>query len=190
MTAAAPSLDDRTFLRANPDIVGGAPAGRTTAGGTTAGRTTVGRAPARPTDTSTSPWALRPADGRPVAAVRLPGGGLDEIRDGLREAGFSVLDILAQDSGPAPLVLVLELPGDVEGDARILGAGANGPGRVLVSADRARLASAGLRPGLDEVVDAGCHPLQVAAAALRVSGAPEWQLARWSETAFAELPHR
>lgn len=175
MTAAAPSLDDRAFLPASPDPAGRAPAGR---------------APARRTVAQQSPWGLRPADGRPVAAVRLPGGGLDEIREGLREAGFSVLDILSQDSGPAPLVLVLELPSDAEGEARLLGAGATGPGRVLVSADRARLAGAGLRPGLDEVVDPGCHPLQVAAAALRVSGAPEWQLARWSEASFADLPGR
>jgi hypothetical protein len=40
------------------------------------------------------------------------------------------------------------------------------------------------------VVESPCHPLQVAAAALRVSGAPEWRLARWGESVFDALPVR
>jgi len=112
------------------------------------------------------------------------------VAEGLSDAGFGVLDILAQETGPAPLVLVLELPTDKEATTRLLAAGSRGPGRVLLVDDRARLDGARLRPGLDSVAEFPCHPLQVAAAALRVSGAPEWRLARWSESVFDALPMR
>jgi hypothetical protein len=137
-----------------------------------------------------SPWSLRPAEARPVAAVRLPGRDFSDLAEGLHEAGFAVLDILAHETGPAPLVLVLELPSDDDTVARLLAAGSRGPARVLVVDDRARLAGARLRGNLDAVVESPCHPLQVAAAALRVSGAPEWRLARWSESVFDALPVR
>jgi len=137
-----------------------------------------------------SPWALRPAEARPVAAVRLPGRDFSDLAEGLQEAGFAVLDILAHEKGPAPLVLVLELPDDEDAVARLLTAGARGPARVLVVNDRERLAGTRLRGNLDAVVESPCHPLQVAAAALRVSGAPEWRLARWGESVFDALPPR
>ena len=137
-----------------------------------------------------SPWSLRPAEARPVAAVRLPGRDFSDLAEGLHEAGFAVLDILAYEKGPAPLVLVLELPDDEEAVARLLAAGARGPARVLVVKDRERLAGVRLRGNLDAVVESPCHPLQVAAAALRVSGAPEWRLARWGESVFDALPVR
>ena len=137
-----------------------------------------------------SPWSLRPAEARPVAAVRLPGRDFSDLAEGLHEAGFAVLDILAHEKGPAPLVLVLELPDDEEAVARLLAAGARGPARVLVVKDRERLAGVRLRGNLDAVVESPCHPLQVAAAALRVSGAPEWRLARWGESVFDALPVR
>lgn len=124
----------------------------------------------------------------PVAAVRLPGSGFDEACAALRSAGFGVLDILAQDVGPVPSVLVFELPDDDEALARLLAVARPAVGRVLITRDRNRLAGHTLRPGADEVVDAPVHPLQVAAAALRVSGTPEHRLARWSEAAFADLP--
>ena len=147
-------------------------------------------APAASQFPARSPWSLRPAESRPVAALRLAGRNFSDVAEGLAEAGFSVLDILAHDSGPAPLVLVLELPTDAEGLERVLAAGARGPGRVLIVDDRGQLEGARLRPGLDAVVESPCHPLQVAAAALRVSGAPEWRLARWGESVFDALPVR
>ena len=137
-----------------------------------------------------SPWSLRPAEARPFAAVRLPGRDFSDLAEGLHDAGFAVLDILAHETGPAPLVLVLELPADEEAAARLLAAGSRGPARVLVINDRERLAGVRLRAGADAVVESPCHPLQVAAAALRVSGAPEWRLARWSESVFDALPIR
>jgi hypothetical protein len=150
--------------------------------------------PARPARTplpaQRSPWSLRPAEARPVAAVRLPERDFSDLAEGLNEAGFSVLDILAHETGPAPLVLVLALPDDDEAVGRLLAAGSRGPARVLIVADRERLAGIRLRGNLDAVVESPCHPLQVAAAALRVSGAPEWRLARWSESVFDALPHR
>ena len=137
-----------------------------------------------------SPWSLRPAEARPVAAVRLPGRDFSDLAEGLNDAGFSVLDILAHQTGPAPLVLVLALPPEEEAAARLLAAGSRGPARVLVVDDRERIAGVRLRANLDAVVESPCHPLQVAAAALRVSGAPEWRLARWSESLFDALPAR
>ena len=137
-----------------------------------------------------SPWSLRPAEARPVAAVRLPGRDFSDLAEGLHEAGFAVLDILAHEKGPAPLVLVLELPDDEDAVARLLAAGGRGPARVLMVKDRERLAGVRLRGNLDAVVESPCHPLQVAAAALRVSGAPEWRLARWGESVFDALPAR
>jgi hypothetical protein len=137
-----------------------------------------------------SPWSLRPAEARPVAAVRLPGRDFSDLAEGLHDAGFAVLDILSHEKGPAPLVLVLELPDNEEAVARLLTAGARGPARVLVVKDRERLAGVRLRGNLDAVVESPCHPLQVAAAALRVSGAPEWRLARWGESVFDALPIR
>jgi hypothetical protein len=143
-----------------------------------------------PVPAQRSPWSLRPAEARPVAAVRLPGRDFSDLAEGLHDAGFAVLDILAHEKGPAPLVLVLELPDDEDTVARLLTAGARGPARVLVIKDRERLAGVRLRGNLDAVVESPCHPLQVAAAALRVSGAPEWRLARWSESVFDALPVR
>jgi hypothetical protein len=145
---------------------------------------------ARPVPAQRSPWSLRPAEARPVAAVRLPGRDFSDLAEGLHDAGFAVLDILAHEKGPAPLVLVLELPDDEEAVLRLLTAGARGPARVLVTNDRERLAGVRLRGNLDTVVESPCHPLQVAAAALRVSGAPEWRFARWSESVFDALPAR
>jgi hypothetical protein len=143
-----------------------------------------------PVPAQRSPWSLRPAEARPVAAVRLPGRDFSDLAEGLNDAGFSVLDILAHQTGPAPLVLVLALPAEEEAAARLLAAGSRGPARVLVVDDRERIAGVRLRSNLDAVVEAPCHPLQVAAAALRVSGAPEWRLARWSESVFDALPAR
>lgn len=139
---------------------------------------------------ASSPWSVRPADRRPVAAVRLPGRRLAATRDALRDAGFEVHDILRRETGPAPCVLVLELPASGEDAARLLEAGARGPGRVLLVTDRGQVPPAARRAGLDEVVERDCHPLQVAGAALRVSGAPEWLIARWCGSAFEELPAR
>ena len=147
-------------------------------------------APSAPPASRRSPWSLRPAEARPVAALRLPGRDYCDMAEGLHEAGFAVLDILAHSSGPAPLVLVLQLPADEEAVARLLAASSGGPGRVLIVEDRVRLAGNRLRAGVDAVVESPCHPLQVAAAALRVSGAPDWRLARWSETVFEALPAR
>jgi hypothetical protein len=147
-------------------------------------------APEHPARSARSPWALRPAESRPVAAVRLAGPDLTDVAEGLHHAGFGVFDILAGGSGPAPLVLVLQLPAEDEALQRVVTAGARGPGRVLLVEDRARLDGVRLRPDLDAVVDWPCHPLQVATAALRVSGAPEWRLARWSESVFESLPPR
>lgn len=137
-----------------------------------------------------SPWSLRPAEARPVAAVRLPGRDFGDVAEGLHEAGFAVLDILTHETGPTPLVLVLALPADADALRRFLAAGARGPARVLIVDDREVVQGARLRPGLDAVVESPCHPLNVAAAALRVSGAPEWRLARWSESVFETLPSR
>ena len=137
-----------------------------------------------------SPWALRPAESRPVAAVRLAGPDFTDVAEGLRLAGFAAFDILSGGSGPAPLVLVLSLPTDEEALHRVLAAGARGPGRVLLLDDRARIDGVRLRADADAVVDWPCHPLQVATAALRVSGAPEWRLARWCESVFEALPSR
>jgi len=125
-----------------------------------------------------------------VAALRLPGRRFDEVRVALREAGFGVLDILAQDVGPVPSVLILELPQDDDAVARLLSIARPGVGRVLITGDPARLAGHGLRPGLDEILDAPGHPLQVTAAALRVSGTSEYRLARWSESAFEDVALR
>ena len=151
----------------------------------------VPASPARPpVPAQRSPWSLRPAEARPVAAVRLPGRDFSDLAEGLNDAGFSVLDILAHETGPAPLVLVLELPQDEDAVARLLAAGSRGPARVLVVDDRARIAGVRLRGNLDAVVESPCHPLQVAAAALRVSGAPKWRLARWSESVFDALTVR
>jgi hypothetical protein len=147
-------------------------------------------APSRARGSAGSAWALRPAESQPVAAVRLPRRSFSDVRDGLRDAGFAVLDILAQETGPAPLVLVLALPPEREPADRLLAAGAGGPARVLIVEDREQLAGARLRPGVDEVVEDPCHPLQVAAAALRVSGAPEHQLGHWSESVFARVSAR
>lgn len=129
-----------------------------------------------------------PALGVPVAAVRLPGRRFDEVRAALRAGGFGVLDILAQDVGPVPNVLVLELPQEEEALARLMAVARPGVGRVLITRDRGSLAAHPLRPGLDEVIDAPPHPLQVTAAALRVSGTSEYRLARWSESAFEDVP--
>jgi hypothetical protein len=137
-----------------------------------------------------SPWSLRPAESQPVAAVRVVGSAFSDVRDGLREAGFAVLDILSRETGPAPLVLVLEVPQNDELAERLLAAGANGPARVLIVEDRDQLSGARLRAGVDEVLEGPFHPLQVAASALRVSGAPEWQLAHWSEAVFAGVSSR
>lgn len=123
----------------------------------------------------------------PVAAVRLPGRRFDDVRAALRAGGFGVLDILAQDVGPVPNVLVLELPQDEESLARLMAVARPGVGRVLITRDRATLTRHSLRPGLDEVIDAPAHPLQVTAAALRVSGTSEYRLARWSESAFEDV---
>ena len=137
-----------------------------------------------------SPWSVRPAERKPVAAVRLPGRRFTAAREALRDAGFEVHDILRRETGPAPCVLVLELPASAEVAARLLEAGARGPGRVLLVTDRGQVPPAARRPGLDEVVERDCHPLQVAGAALRVSGAPEPMVARWCEAAFEGLPAR
>ncbi len=128
--------------------------------------------------------------GRPVAAVRLPRSIISDARQALRDAGFGVLDILTAEVGPTPSVLVLGLPDDHDAADRLLAAGRTGPGRVLLVGDRARLAGAALRPGQDEIVDLPCHPLQVAAAALRVSGAAAGELSSWAESVFAALPAR
>jgi hypothetical protein len=145
---------------------------------------------APPVPTQRSPWSLRPAEARPVAAVRLPGRDFSDLAEGLNDAGFSVLDILAHQTGPAPLVLVLALPAEEDAAARLLAAGSRGPARVLVVDDREQVAGVRLRAHVDAVVESPFHPLQVAAAALRVSGAPEWRLARWSESVFDALPVR
>jgi hypothetical protein len=109
------------------------------------------------------------------------------VRSVLRAAGFGVLDILAQDVGPVPSVLVLELPQDEEALGRLMAVARPGVGRVLITRDRASLVAHALRAGLDEIIDAPAHPLQVTAAALRVSGTSEYRYARWSESAFADL---
>jgi len=112
------------------------------------------------------------------------------VRGALRDAGFGVLDILAQDVGPVPNVLILELPHDDEALGRLLSIARPGVGRVLITSNPTRLAGHTLRPGLDEIIDAPGHPLQVTAAALRVSGTSEYRLARWSEAAFEDVPLR
>ncbi len=141
----------------------------------------------RPTAEAAPAGVCAPA---PVAAVRLPGKRFDEVRASLRAAGFGVFDILAQDVGPVPTVLVLELPEDTDAVTRLLAVARPGVGRVLITRDRARLAGHALRPGLDEIVDAPVHPLHVTAAALRVSGTSEYRLARWSEQAFDDVALR
>jgi hypothetical protein len=145
-------------------------------------------AAASPGAGSAHPHGGAPATAVPVAAVRLPGRRFDEVRSALRAAGFGVLDILAQDVGPVPSVLVLEVPQDEEALARLMAVARPGVGRVLITRDRGGLPPHTLRPGLDEVIDAPPHPLQVAAAALRVSGTSEYRLARWSEAAFEDVP--
>jgi hypothetical protein len=116
-------------------------------------------------------WTLHPVENRPVAAVLLSGALLQAIGDPLQEAGLAVL----------------EIPADVDGARRLLAAGAGGPGRVLLVPEDGRCIAAFLRAGVDEMIELPWHPLQVTAAALRVGGAPEWQIARWSERAFSDL---
>ena len=127
-------------------------------------------------------------DHRPLAALRLSGGDLHAVADGLREAGFDVLDIRAHHVGPAPALLVLELPPEESARRRLLDAGADGPSRILVGPrlDDGELAR--LRPGRDLLVRPPFHPLQVAAAALRLAAAPSRQLEDFAGRAFADLP--
>ncbi len=127
------------------------------------------------------------AEHRPLAALRLSGGDLHAIADGLRDAGFDVLDIRAHHLGPAPAVLVLELPPEESARRRLLDAGAHGPCRILVGPRLDDGESGGLRPGRDLLVRPPFHPLQVAAAALRLAAAPPRQLEDFAGRAFADL---
>ena len=145
------------------------------------------KAPAPSREPSRGAPAGTPSAPEPVAAVRLPGRRFDDVRAALRDAGFAVLDIFTQDVGPVPNVLVLELPQDDEALTRLLAVARPGVGRVLITRERQQLAAQTLRPGCDEVLDAPAHPLQVAAAALRVSGTSEYRLALWSESAFEDV---
>lgn len=130
----------------------------------------------------------RPESPRPLAALRLSGGDLHAVAQGLSEAGFDVLDIRAHPVGPAPTVLVLELPPEESARRRLLEASAQGPSRILVGPRLDGDEAAGLRPGRDLLVQPPFHPLQVAAAALRAADASAHELAAFAGRAFADLP--
>lgn len=125
---------------------------------------------------------------RPLAALRLSGADLHAVADGLRDAGFDVLDIRAHPVGPAPTVLVLELPPEESVRRRLLEASADGPGRILVGPRLDEVEAKGLRPGLDLFVQPPFHPLQVAAAALRTAAASPHDVGAFAGRAFADLP--
>lgn len=124
---------------------------------------------------------------RPLAALRLSGADLHAVADGLREAGFDVLDIRAHPVGPAPTVLVLELPPEEPARRRLLEASADGPSRILVGPRLDEVEAKGLRPGRDLFVQPPFHPLQVAAAALRAAEASPHELGAFAGRAFADL---
>lgn len=128
-----------------------------------------------------------PAAHRPVAAVRLSGADLTAVAAGLRDAGFAVLDIAQHAVGPAPRVLVLELPPEESARRRLLEASAGGPGRILVGPRLEPDEAEGLRPGRDVLVRPPFHPLHVAAAALRIADASSDDLAAFADRAFADL---
>ncbi|MGZ4591587.1 MAG: hypothetical protein ACXV2I_12460 [Actinomycetes bacterium] len=128
--------------------------------------------------------------GQPVAAVRLSADLFAEVAIGLRNAGFTVLDIDAHEVGPRPQVVVIQVPEDEVAARRLLGASANGAGRVLVKQHAAGPSAEDLVPGQDEVVQAPFHPLQVAAAALRVGGSSELLFSTWARRVFDDLPAR
>lgn len=125
---------------------------------------------------------------RPLAALRLSGADLRAVADGLRSAGFDVLDIRAHPVGPVPTVLVLELPPEESVRRRLLEVSADGPGRILVGPRLDEVEVKGLRPGLDLLVQPPFHPLQVAAAALRTAAASPRDVGAFAGRAFEDLP--
>jgi hypothetical protein len=123
----------------------------------------------------------------PVAAVKMPPELFDEVATGLRNAGFAVLDIEAHEVGPRPHVMVLQVPDDEQAARRLLAAPARGTGRVFVKPAGKGPSAADLVAGQDEVVQAPFHPLQVAAAALRVGRAPELLFSTWARRVFDDV---
>lgn len=131
-------------------------------------------------------WAQTPQPSSPavkVAAVRVSERLFPRVAASLRDAGFAVLDIAAHPVGPRPSVVVVELPEDDAARRRLLATKAAGAGRIFLD-PRPAEASPSVLPGGDEVVQAPFHPLQVAAAALRVSRAEQRTLADWARQAF------
>jgi hypothetical protein len=131
---------------------------------------------------------LRLANQQPVAAVRLPESTFAEVAIALRGAGFTVIDIGAQEVGPRPQVLVLDVPDDDDAARRLLAtAPPGGAGRVLVKQGAAGPTADQVVAGRDEVVDAPSHPLQVAAAALRVGRKHDHVFSTWARRVFDDV---
>ncbi|MDQ1664155.1 MAG: hypothetical protein QOH75_186 [Actinomycetota bacterium] len=126
----------------------------------------------------------RPAAEAPIAAVRLSGATWPGVVAGLHQAGLGVLDINAHQVGPRPHLIVLELPDDDEAARRLVTANGHGAGRLFVTRDPERFALTELLSSRDELALVPCHPLQIAVAALRVSGSPEHVLLEWSRRVF------
>lgn len=128
--------------------------------------------------------AARPAATPRIAAVRLSSQTFPGVVAGLHQAGLGVLDINAHPVGPRPQLIVLELPDDPKDAGRLVRGSGHGPGRLFVTRDADHLPLASDVSGCDEIVLVPCSPLQIAAAALRVSRVAEHLLLEWARQVF------
>jgi hypothetical protein len=123
----------------------------------------------------------------PVAAVRLSGPDLRAVGRALAAAGFAVVDVRAHRVGPAPRVVVLELPADELLRRRLLTAGADGPSRILIAPQLTPGELELVRSRRDIVVHPPFHALRVVTEALRLAKVRDGDLAGLAVAAFEDL---
>jgi hypothetical protein len=140
-----------------------------------------------PAATATTAHMSRRSGTAPIAAVRLSDATFPGVVAGLHQAGLDVLDINAHEVGPRPQLIVLELPDDEAAARRLVRGSGHGPGRLFVTRGPDLYSLAGQTSGCDEILQVPCNPLQIAAAALRVSRAPEHLFLEWARRVFDDI---